>query len=98
MKLNRQIHHVDAIARLVGVQDRNLLVFKQYLGITVSLHGSEIVTDASRDQIPLLEAIFDVLIELAEHQIQITERDVMYIIKLAEKDQLTNVLDRKSVV
>jgi len=93
MKLNRQIHHVDAIARLVGVQDRNLLVFKQYLGITVSLHGSEIVTDASKDQIPLLEAIFDVLIELAEHQIQITERDVMYIIKLAEKDQLTNVFE-----
>jgi len=93
MKLNRQIHHVDAIARLVGVQDRNLLVFKQYLGITVSLHGSEIVTDASKDQIPLLEAIFDVLIELAEHQIQITERDVMYIIKLAEKDQLTDVFE-----
>jgi phosphate starvation-inducible PhoH-like protein len=93
MKLNRQIHHVDAIARLVGVQDRNLLVFKQYLGITVSLHESEIVTDASKDQIPLLEAIFDVLIELAEHQIQITERDVMYIIKLAEKDQLTDVFE-----
>ena len=93
MKLNRQIHHVDAIARLVGVQDRNLLVFKQYLGITVSLHGSEIVTDARFEQIPLLEAIFDVLIELAEHQIQITERDVMYIIKLAEKDQLTDVFE-----
>ncbi len=93
MKLNRQIHHADAIARLVGVQDRNLLVFKQYLGITVSLHGSDIVTDASKDQIPLLEAIFDVLIELAEHQIQITERDVMYIIKLAEKDQLKDVFE-----
>lgn len=93
MKLNRQIHHADAIARLVGVQDRNLLVFKQYLGITVSLHGSDIVTDASKEQIPLLEAIFDVLIELAEHQIQITERDVMYIIKLAEKDQLKDVFE-----
>jgi phosphate starvation-inducible PhoH-like protein len=93
MKLNRQIHHVDAISRLVGVQDRNLLVFKQYLGITVSLHGSDIVTDAHHDMIPLLEAIFDVLIELAEHQIQITERDVMYIIKLAEKNELHDVFE-----
>jgi len=93
MKLNRQIHHVDAISRLVGVQDRNLLVFKQYLGITVSLHGSDIVTDARHDMIPLLEAIFDVLIELAEHQIQITERDVMYIIKLAEKNELHDVFE-----
>jgi len=93
MKLNRQIHHAEAIARLVGIQDRNLLVFKQYLGINVSIMGSEIYTDAKTEQIPLLEAIFAVLIELAEHQVQLTERDVMYIIKLAEKDELSDVFD-----
>jgi len=93
MKLNRQIHHAEAIARLVGIQDRNLLVFKQYLGINVSIMGSEIFTDAKTEQIPLLEAIFAVLIELAEHQVQLTERDVMYIIKLAEKDELSDVFD-----
>src|SRR3989339_280129 len=93
MKLNQQIHHAEAIARLVGVQDRNLLVFKQYLGIVVSVNGSEINTDAKKEQIPLLEAIFAVLIELAEHQVQLSERDVMYIIKLAEKDELEGVFE-----
>jgi len=93
MKLNRQIHHAEAIARLVGIQDRNLLVFKQYLGVNVSIMGSEILTDAKMEQIPLLEAIFAVLIELAEHQVQLSERDVMYIIKLAEKDELNDVFD-----
>ncbi|MFH1692938.1 MAG: PhoH family protein [Bacillota bacterium] len=93
MELNRQIHHAEAIARLVGIQDRNLLVFKQYLGMNVSIRGSEIITDASKEQIPLLEAIFDVLIELAENQIQLSERDVMYIIKLAEKQQLDDVFE-----
>ncbi len=93
MKLNRQIHHAEAIARLVGIQDRNLLVFKQYLGMNVSVMGSEIITDAPKEQLPLLEAIFAVLIELAEHQIQLSERDVMYIIKLAEKDQLDDVFE-----
>jgi phosphate starvation-inducible protein PhoH and related proteins len=93
MKLNQQIHHAEAIARLVGVQDRNLLVFKQYLGIHVSINGSEIVTDASKEHIPLLEAIFAVLIELAEHQVQLSERDIMYIIKLAEKKQLDDVFE-----
>jgi phosphate starvation-inducible PhoH-like protein len=93
MKLNQQIHHAEAIARLVGVQDRNLLVFKQYLGIIVSVNGSEIITDAKPEQIPLLEAIFCVLIELAEHQVQLSERDIMYIIKLAEKDELEGVFD-----
>ncbi len=93
MKLNQQIHHAEAIARLVGVQDRNLLVFKQYLGMTVSLNGSEIITDAKKEQLPLLEAIFSVLIALAEHQVQLSERDIMYIIKLAEKDELEGVFD-----
>lgn len=93
MKLNQQIHHAEAIARLVGVQDRNLLVFKQYLGIIVSINGSDIITDAKPDQIPLLEAIFSILIELAEHQVQLTERDIMYIIKLAEKNELEGVFD-----
>ncbi len=93
MKLNRQIHHAEAISRLVGIQDRNLLVFKQYLGINVSLRGSDIVTDAKETELPLLEAIFDVLIELAENQIQLSERDVMYIIKLAEKNELEGVFE-----
>lgn len=93
MKLNQQIHHAEAIARLVGVQDRNLLVFKQYLGMTVTVNGSEIITDAKKEQLPLLEAIFSVLIELAEHQVQLSERDIMYIIKLAEKDELVGVFD-----
>jgi phosphate starvation-inducible PhoH-like protein len=93
MKLNQQIHHAESISRLVGVQDRNLLVFKQYLGVLVSVRGSEIITDAPKEKLPLLEAIFAVLIKLAEHQIQYNERDVMYIIKLAEKNQLADVFD-----
>ena len=93
MKLNQQIHHAEAIARLVGVQDRNLLVFKQYLGVNVSVMGSEIITDAKDNHLPLLEAIFSVLIELAEHQVQLSERDIMYIIKLAEKNELEGVFD-----
>jgi phosphate starvation-inducible PhoH-like protein len=93
MKLNQQIHHAESISRLVGVQDRNLLVFKQYLGVLVSVRGSEIITDAPKEKLPILEAIFAVLVKLAEHQIQYNERDVMYIIKLAEKNQLDGVFD-----
>ncbi len=93
MKLNQQINHAESISRLVGVQDRNLLVFKQYLGINVSLRGEDIITDAKKDQIALLETIFAVLIELANLNIQLYERDVMYIIKLAEKDELDGIID-----
>lgn len=93
MKLSRQIHHADAIKRLVGVKDRNLAVFKQYLGIQVSLIGHEVVTDGKEEDLELLEAIFGVLIDLAENQIELTERDVMYIIKLGQKNNLDGVFD-----
>lgn len=93
MKLNRHLNHAEAIARLVGVQDRNLLVFKQYLGVHVSVLGSEIHTDAPIEQRALLDAVFDILAELAENQVQLYERDVMYVIKLAEKNQLEGIFD-----
>ena len=91
MKLDQQIHHAETISRVVGIQDRNLLVFKQYLGIHVSVRGSEIITDAKPEMKGLLEAIFAVLILLAEHHIQLNERDVMYIIKMAEQDKLEGI-------
>lgn len=93
MKLKQQINHVDAISRLVGVQDRNLLVFKQYLGVSVSVRGNDIITDAHDEKVELLETIFAVLVELANLNIQLYERDVMYIIKLAEKNQTDGIVD-----
>jgi phosphate starvation-inducible protein PhoH and related proteins len=93
MKLNHTISHAPAIARLVGVQDRNLLVFKQYLGCRVDIQGSEIHTDAPKEMLSLLEAVFHVLIELAESKVQLSERDIMYVIKLAERHQLDGVLE-----
>ena len=92
MTLNRQIDHVDAIAKLVGSQDRNLKVFKQYMNITVSLHGKQIVCDANDDQKAFLDTIFDLLIDLAEHQFTLTERDIMYVIKSVERQQHHDLL------
>jgi phosphate starvation-inducible PhoH-like protein len=84
MKLDRMINHADVISKLVGSQDRNLKVFKQYLNISVSLQGNHIVMDAKEDDIPKLTQIFDILIDLAEHQVILSERDVMYVIKSVE--------------
>lgn len=91
MKLDQQIHHAETISRIVGIQDRNLLVFKQYLGIHVSVRKSEIITNAKPEMKGLLEAIFAVLISLAEHRVQMNERDIMYIIKMAELNRLDGI-------
>ena len=92
MTLKRQIDHVDAISKLVGNHDRNLKVFKQYMNVTVSLQGKHIVCDADEYQKDLLETIFNILIDLAEHQFSLAERDVMYVIKSVERNQADDLL------
>lgn len=92
MTLERQIDHVDAISKLVGNHDRNLKVFKQYMNVTVSLQGKHIVCDADDDQKDMLETIFNILIDLAEHQFSLAERDVMYVIKSVERNQADDLL------
>ncbi|HBD74684.1 MAG TPA: PhoH family protein [Acholeplasmataceae bacterium] len=92
MTLERQIDHVDAISKLVGSHDRNLKVFKQYMNVTVSLQGKHIVCDADDHQKDMLETIFHILIDLAEHQFSLTERDVMYVIKSVERNQADDLL------
>lgn len=93
MKLNRRIEHVDAISNLVGIQDKNLKVFEQYLNIKVTMNGSDIITNASDSKLSFLNEVFEVLIDLAEHQITLTERDIMYVIKRAEKQDLKGIID-----
>jgi phosphate starvation-inducible PhoH-like protein len=93
MKLNLNVHHVETLQLLVGIEDKNLKVFKSHYGFDVSIHDGQIVVDAKASDRVLLENIFRTLILLAEHKIILTERDVLYIIKMAEQDRLENILD-----
>lgn len=93
MILKTKISNAVAIANLVGVHDRNLEIFKQQLGITVSIYGDEIVTDANDEQVPLLEAIFSVLVKIAESKIALQERDIIYVINLAVENRLNGVFE-----
>lgn len=93
MKLNLNVNHAETLQLLVGIEDKNLNVFKSHYGFNVSIHDGKIVVDAKESYRSLLEQIFHTLILLAEHKVIITERDVLYIIKMAEQDRLDNILD-----
>lgn len=88
MTLKTKISNANQISNLVGVNDQNLKLFKNLLGVTVSIYGDEIVTDASPDQVPLLESIFSVLVKIADSKISLQERDIIYIINLGLNNQL----------
>ncbi|VEU81006.1 PhoH family protein [Haploplasma axanthum] len=85
MKLDVKIEHYDILSKVVGAQDKNLNVFKQYFGIKITITEDTIITDANNDLKLVLEKIFSIIIRLAEKQISFNERDIIYIIKLTEK-------------
>ena len=57
LTLKTKITSANAISNLVGVNDRNLAIFKHQLGISVSIFGDSIITDANEEMIPVLESI-----------------------------------------
>ncbi|CCV64160.1 Phosphate starvation-inducible protein [Alteracholeplasma palmae J233] len=93
MKLDVKIKHPETLNLLVGMHDKNLAVFKEYLDIRVSILNDEIIVDSDPATKPFLTEIFKVLIELAENKVALTERDILYIIKVAEKEQLEHIID-----
>lgn len=93
MKLNHKVNQTEILQLLVGVEDKNLAVFKSHFGFDVSVHKDEIVFDAPDSYKNLLDQIFKTLINLAEHKVLLSERDVLYIIKMAENNSLEHILD-----
>lgn len=88
MKLDVKIRHHETLSLLVGPHDRNLAVFKHSLGVKISIFKDEIIASGDETLLPLLNDIFTVLVNLAEHKIGLLERDILYIIKLAQKAPL----------
>ena len=92
MKLKRQIFHVDAMSNLVGINDRNLRVFKQYMNVSVTLHDRNIIVSNAEGKEKLMNNIFDILIDLAENGISLSEREIIYIIKCCFKNLSTSFI------
>ena len=88
MKLDVKIKHHETLSSLVGPHDRNLAVFKHSLNVKVSILNDEIIVETKEEMIPLLNDIFRVLVALAENKVTLTERDILYIIKMAQKETL----------
>ncbi|HBT59848.1 MAG TPA: PhoH family protein [Acholeplasmataceae bacterium] len=88
MKLSIQLKDPTLSYNVVGAFDKNLEVFKTYFGYNLVLDKAEFFTDCEDEAIiSIMEAVINELIEIAK-DINITERDVIYIIKLAESNEL----------
>lgn len=102
MKLDIQLKEPELAFNLVGAFDKNLEVFKTYFGFYVVLTDHEFHTDATDEAlITLLTNVLNVMMVIAE-KVPLSERDVLYLIKLAEANELNDAeslfLRRKHII
>lgn len=103
MKLDIKIHKTEDIMNISGVYDRNLKVIENHYGVHLSIRGDEIYLDTDKiDVIASIDHIFRQLIDISSRGIKLTERDVIYLIKLEERDILdwakSVYFDRRAIV
>lgn len=93
IKIILQIESQQGLQNLVGANDRNLLIIKEYFGYKIALNRNEVIIDAPEEKFSFFAGVFSTLTKLINMNIPINERDIIYIIKLAEQDMLENILD-----
>lgn len=93
-KLRVKFSEMDSFRVIMGSSDKNLKVLISIFNIDIFTKGEDIfVSTNDKSMIELFEKIFETLIAIANSNIIISERDIIYIAKLAEKKKKEEIVD-----
>ncbi|MBN2604432.1 MAG: PhoH family protein [Bacilli bacterium] len=93
-KLEIRFHNLDSFLIVTGVNDKNIKVLNALYNLDIFSKGEDIyVTETNEKTKKMLENVFDCLILIAENNVIISERDIIYIAKLSEKMSKEEILD-----
>ena len=93
-KLVIKFHNMDSFRVVMGSNDKNLKVLNSLFNIKIFTKGEDIfVSTKELATISLLEKIFETLIAIANSNIVISERDVIYIASLASHREKEDIVD-----
>ena len=83
-----QAYNIEQLVILSGVKDENLEVLEDSFEVEISLRGDELSIVGSKDKIEKTKKVVFSLLKLIVSGVAISRRDVVYAIKLVEKDEL----------
>ena len=93
-KLVIKFHKMDSFRMVMGSNDKNLKVLNSIFNIKIFTKGEDIfVSTKSKDTINILEKIFETLIAITNSNIIISERDIIYIVSLADHKSKDEIVD-----
>jgi len=85
---------LDHFRAIVGLNDKNLNVLNSLFNTSIFTKGEDIFINAKdQDKALILSKIFSVLIKIVENNISINERDIIYISKLSEELEDTEIIN-----
>lgn len=92
MKIAYKLKDLKYIYNILGNFDANIEVIKTYFEIDIILDQDTFYTNANADVLKIIADVLEMM-EALSKKISLTQREVLYLIKLREQDKLNNVLD-----
>lgn len=86
--MNVQLNDANEAIVLIGNADANLKVIEQELGVSLITRGEKIYCSGNLEQVELATDILEALLFIIRKGINISQRDVIYAIKMARKGTL----------
>ena len=86
--------NIHTFSEVIGVNDRHLNVLNSLFNVTIFTKGDAIYVDTENPEIiQALESTFETLIRLVNADIHISERDVIYVAKMIQENDVETLLD-----
>lgn len=89
LKLSCTIQNANDAKNICGIQNNNLKTIEELFGCVVDIHGESILCDLTEETaIKDLEKFMHTLVEISSLGIHITARDIIYLKKMLEADEV----------
>lgn len=88
IKIQDVFESMEEILAVVGHHDKHLKIFEDYYSIEISLRGDQLYVFGDAKKVEEIRQVLLALIELHRKGKEITERDILYAIKMNEQNRL----------
>ncbi|MGL4335343.1 MAG: PhoH family protein [Turicibacter sp.] len=88
IKIQPVFETMDETISVIGQHDKHLKIFEDYYSIEISLRGDQLLVFGDEDKALMVHNVLLALVDLHRKGKEITERDVLYAIKMNEQNRL----------
>ena len=88
IKIPAVFETIDETISVVGHHDKHLKIFEDYYNVEISLRGDQIYLFGDEKKAAIIREVLMALVEVHRKGKEITERDVLYAIKMNEQHRL----------